>query len=63
VKTHLKDPARERAVGSALAAAAPCSSGGGLGGVMEDAARGAAESGGTVIGIPPVTRHRDANDG
>src|SRR5438034_1269460 len=34
---------------------------GGLGGVMEAAARGAAEGGGTVIGILPGYDHRDAN--
>ena len=34
---------------------------GGLGGVMEAAARGAAENGGTTIGILPGERHDEAN--
>jgi uncharacterized protein (TIGR00725 family) len=34
---------------------------GGLGGVMEAAARGAAEAGGTVLGIVPSTEPADAN--
>jgi hypothetical protein len=34
---------------------------GGLGGVMEAAARGAAENGGTTIGILPGYRHDEAN--
>ncbi len=34
---------------------------GGLGGVMEAASRGAAEAGGTVVGILPGTRAEDAN--
>ena len=50
-----------RAVGRALAAAGAVLVCGGLGGVMEAAARGAAESGGTVIGILPGYDHRDAN--
>ncbi len=50
-----------RAVGRALAAAGAVLVCGGLGGVMEAAARGAAETGGTVIGILPGYAHRDAN--
>ncbi len=53
--------ARARAVGRALAAAGAVLVCGGLGGVMEAAARGAAETGGTVIGILPGYAHRDAN--
>lgn len=34
---------------------------GGLGGAMEAASRGAAEAGGTVVGILPSERHEDAN--
>jgi len=49
------------AVGRALAAAGAVLVCGGLGGVMEAAARGAAESGGTVIGLLPGYAHRDAN--
>jgi uncharacterized protein (TIGR00725 family) len=50
-----------RAVGRALAAAGAVLVCGGLGGVMEAAARGAAETGGTVIGILPGYAQRDAN--
>ena len=50
-----------RAVGRALAAAGAVLVCGGLGGVMEAAARGAAEGGGTVIGILPGYDHRAAN--
>lgn len=35
---------------------------GGLGGVMEAASRGAAQAGGTVVGILPTSRPEDAND-
>ena len=48
-------------VGRLLARASAVVVCGGLGGVMEAAARGAAESGGTVIGILPGYAHRDAN--
>lgn len=34
---------------------------GGLGGAMEAASHGAAEAGGTVVGILPTERHEDAN--
>jgi uncharacterized protein (TIGR00725 family) len=50
-----------RAVGRAVAAAGAVLVSGGLGGVMEAAARGAREAGGLTVGIVPGPRHRDAN--
>ena len=50
-----------RAVGREIARAGAVLVCGGLGGVMEAAARGAAESGGTVIGILPGYEHRAGN--
>jgi uncharacterized protein (TIGR00725 family) len=48
-------------VGAAIARAGAILFGGGLGGVMEAAARGAAEAGGVVVGLLPGFRRRDAN--
>jgi uncharacterized protein (TIGR00725 family) len=50
------------AVGRLLAARAAVVVCGGLGGVMEAAAGGAAEAGGTVVGILPGTDRDDANE-
>ncbi len=50
-----------RRVGSGLAEAGVVVVCGGLGGVMEAACRGAAESGGITVGILPGARIRDAN--
>jgi uncharacterized protein (TIGR00725 family) len=49
------------AVGHALAAAGVVVVCGGLGGVMEAAARGARAAGGLTVGILPGSRHADAN--
>ncbi len=49
------------AVGKGLADAGAVVVCGGRGGVMEAAARGAAEAGGTVVGIVPTTEPGDAN--
>src|SRR5439155_194172 len=57
----LPELAAPRGEGPPLAAAGAVLVCGGLGGVMEAAARGAAEGGGTVIGILPGYDHRDAN--
>jgi uncharacterized protein (TIGR00725 family) len=62
------DPAPEgvaaqcESVGRALARAGAVLVCGGLGGSMEEAARGATAEGGTVLGILPGTDRRDAND-
>jgi uncharacterized protein (TIGR00725 family) len=48
-------------VGRGLAAAGAVLVCGGMGGVMEAASRGAAEEGGTVIGIVPTASPQDAN--
>jgi uncharacterized protein (TIGR00725 family) len=48
-------------VGRLLAEAGVVVVSGGLGGVMEAASRGAAEAGGTVVGIVPGTSVEDAN--
>ena len=48
-------------VGRRLAEAGATVVCGGLGGVMEAAARGASEAGGTVVGIVPTTSVEDAN--
>jgi uncharacterized protein (TIGR00725 family) len=48
-------------VGEGLAEAGAVVVCGGLGGVMEAASRGAAEAGGTVLGIVPATSVEDAN--
>jgi uncharacterized protein (TIGR00725 family) len=53
--------ARAEEVGRRLEAAGAVLVCGGLGGVMEAAARGAAEAGGTVIGIVPSAEPADAN--
>ena len=53
--------ARAERVGRALAAAGAIVLCGGLGGVMEAAARGAARVGGTVVGLLPGFQARDAN--
>jgi uncharacterized protein (TIGR00725 family) len=50
-----------RAVGSGLAGAGLAVVNGGLGGVMEASARGAAEAGGLTVGILPGSRASDAN--
>ncbi len=50
-----------RAVGRAVAAAGAVLVCGGLGGVMQAAARGAREAGGLTVGILPGASHRDAN--
>ena len=50
-----------RAVGREIARAGAVLVCGGLGGVMEAAARGAAEAGGTVIGILPGYEHGAGN--
>ncbi len=52
-----------RAVGRAVARADAVLVCGGLGGVMDAAARGASEEGGTVIGILPGDDARDASPG
>ncbi len=49
------------AVGRELAAAGAILVCGGLGGVMEAAARGAARRGGMVVGLLPTYRHADGN--
>jgi uncharacterized protein (TIGR00725 family) len=49
-------------VGRGLAAAGLVLVCGGMGGVMEAASRGAAEGGGTVIGIVPGSEAADANE-
>jgi hypothetical protein len=49
------------AVGRAVAAAGAVLVCGGLGGVMQAAARGAREAGGLTVGILPGPSHRDAN--
>jgi len=49
------------ALGRAIAAAGATLVCGGLGGVMEAAARGAARAGGRVVGILPGTDHGEAN--
>jgi uncharacterized protein (TIGR00725 family) len=48
-------------VGQALAAAEAVAVRGGLGGVMEAAARGARGAGGLTVGILPGRRHAEAN--
>jgi uncharacterized protein (TIGR00725 family) len=48
-------------VGRALGAAGAVLVCGGLGGVMEGACRGAAEAGGTTVGILPGVRREDGN--
>jgi uncharacterized protein (TIGR00725 family) len=48
-------------IGAGLAAAGATLVCGGLGGVMEAAARGATEAGGTAIGILPGTERADGN--
>ena len=48
-------------VGAAIARAGAVLFCGGLGGVMEAAARGAAEAGGVVVGLLPGVRRHDAN--
>ncbi len=48
-------------VGRAVAAAGAVLISGGLGGVMEAAARGAHQAGGLSVGILPGPNHRDAN--
>jgi len=50
-----------RAVGREIAAAGAVLVCGGLGGVMQAAARGAAEAGGTVVGLLPGERRADGN--
>ncbi|MDP7114336.1 MAG: TIGR00725 family protein [Myxococcota bacterium] len=50
-----------RALGAGLATAGLCVVNGGLGGVMEASARGAAEAGGLTVGILPGPRASDAN--
>jgi uncharacterized protein (TIGR00725 family) len=50
-----------RAVGREVAAAGAVLVCGGLGGVMEAVARGAADAGGTVIGLLPDYRHARGN--
>ena len=50
-----------RALGREIADAGAVLVCGGLGGIMEAAARGAAERGGTVVGILPGYHHRDGN--
>jgi len=56
-------PVAERAyaVGRAVATAGAVLVCGGLGGVMQAAARGAREAGGLTVGILPGPSHRDAN--
>ena len=49
------------AVGRAVAAAGAVLVCGGLGGVMQAAARGAREAGGLTVGILPGPNHQDAN--
>ncbi|MFQ5896691.1 MAG: TIGR00725 family protein [Candidatus Methylomirabilia bacterium] len=49
------------AVGKGVAAAGATLVSGGLGGVMEAAARGARAAGGLTVGILPGPTHRDAN--
>jgi uncharacterized protein (TIGR00725 family) len=53
--------ARAEAVGRLLGEAGAVVVCGGLGGVMEAAARGAAGAGGTVVGLLPGTKRSDAN--
>jgi len=53
--------AAARALGAALAAAGAVVVCGGRGGVMEGAARGAAEAGGLTVGILPGADAREAN--
>ncbi len=55
--------AAARAVGRAVAEARAVLVCGGLGGVMDAAARGASEDGGTVVGILPGDDARDASSG
>jgi len=55
------DYAAARAVGAALAGAGAVVVCGGRGGVMEAAARGAAEAGGLTIGLLPASDAVDAN--
>ena len=50
-----------RALGREIARAGAVLVCGGLGGVMEAVARGAAEEGGTVVGLLPGYAHRDGN--
>ncbi len=50
-----------RSLGRAVAAAGAVLVTGGLGGVMQAAARGAREAGGLIVGILPGPSHRDAN--
>jgi uncharacterized protein (TIGR00725 family) len=54
--------ARAEAVGRLLAAGGAVLVCGGLGGVMEAAARGAASGGGTVVGILPGSDRGEANE-
>jgi uncharacterized protein (TIGR00725 family) len=53
--------ARAQEVGRRVAEAGAVLVCGGMGGVMEAASRGAAEAGGTVIGVLPTESHTDAN--
>lgn len=53
---------RAEAVGRLLATRGAVVVCGGLGGVMEAVSRGAAEAGGTVLGILPGTQRADANE-
>jgi uncharacterized protein (TIGR00725 family) len=56
-----EEAARAEEVGRRLARAGAILVCGGLGGVMEAAARGATQAGGTALGILPGTHREDAN--
>jgi uncharacterized protein (TIGR00725 family) len=56
-----EDAARAEEVGERLARAGAILVCGGLGGVMEAAARGATRAGGTALGILPGTQREEAN--